>query len=443
MLQIHNPLSLIRKMIFFFFFYMILEGVFRKWIFPSFSTPIYFIKDILLIIIYLVALKFNFVFKSIYSKIFIFFIIIISLYGFIGYEFNKNGIISYILGLRSYWLFLPFFLIMVHTCNKNDLVKFFYLKMYFILPYFLLIYSQSILPETSPINSGYDGKLLTPERPSAYFTYTTQNTYYFLFLFYSFCSFILNKKKFFKKDIVFLSLLNFLLISIMIMLKSRAVYFYVFATLLYSIIFIIFSDFKTNLKLKKILLIFFVSLITFNISSNFLFKQSFEHSKKRINTDISKRYNLVKDYEEMDEFCSKNSTLCRIINDTYIIPEIKASSLYGEGIGAGTKAVIVFNKVKESFFLGEIDNKRIIMELGTIIGSFLVLIKFIAIIIFNLLAIVKFRDENKLIYTPIVIFISTQLLLGTITYTTSFISFIFWFSLGLLFLSFKKENKIY
>lgn len=465
LLETNNPSLVIRKMIFFFFFYMIIEGVIRKWVLPSFSTHIYFIKDILLIIIYMFALKYNFIFKSIYSKIFIIVVTIISLYGFIGYDFDKNGIISYILGLRSYWLFLPLFLIIAHTCNKDDLVRFFHINLYLIPPYFLLVYFQSILPEISPLNAGYDGTLLSPERPSGYFTYTTQNTYYFLFLFFSFCCFVLDKKEFFKRDIIFLSLLNFLLIIIMILLKSRAVYFYVLTTILYSTICIIFSNFKTELKLKKILLIFLVSLITFNVSSNFLVKKSFEHSKVRMNTDVSSNYSFVQENKDIElkvlslkifkinndneekikvgQFCSKYSTICRIINDLYIIPSIRASSLSGEGIGAGTKTVVVFNKIKKSFYLGELDNKRVIMELGYIIGLLLVLIKMIAVIIFNFIALFKYRNEHKLIYVPIVVFISAQMLLGTISYSSSFISFIFWFSLGLLFLSFNKKNKIY
>ena len=141
------------------------------------------------------------------------------------------------------------------------------------------------------------------------------------------------------------------------------------------------------------------------------------------------------------EFCSKYSTICRIINDLYIIPAIKNSSFFGEGIGAGTKTVVIFNKIKRSFYLGENDNKRIIMELGFIVGLILVMVKVLAAIIINFLALLKFREKKKIIYVPIVIFISTQLFLGTISYTSSFISFTFWFSLGLLFMSFNNQNK--
>ena len=80
------------------------------------------------------------------------------------------------------------------------------------------------------------------------------------------------------------------------------------------------------------------------------------------------------------------------------------------------------------------------MEFGYIVGLFLVLTKWLSVIILNLYAIFKFRDKNKIIYIPVLIFISTQLMLGTITYTVSFISFTFWLSLGFLFSSFRKDN---
>ena len=125
----------------------------------------------------------------------------------------------------------------------------------------------------------------------------------------------------------------------------------------------------------------------------------------------------------------------------YIYPAISDSSLFGEGIGAGTKTVVIFNKIKRSFYLGELDNKRTIMELGYIVGLFLVTIKMLTAIILNFIVLFKYRDKHKLIYLPIVFFICTQLLIGTVSYTSSFISFIFWFSLGLFFISFKREDR--
>ena len=59
----------------------------------------------------------------------------------------------------------------------------------------------------------------------------------------------------------------------------------------------------------------------------------------------------------------------------------------------------------------------------------------------NFYALYRFREIKNLIFIPIVIFLSVQILIGPITYTTSFISFIFWFSLGLFFLAFNDKKQ--
>jgi len=441
-----------------FFVYMILEGVFRKWIFPSFSNQIYFIKDFFLIAIYFLALKKNLIFNSKYSKIFILFITLISLFGFLGYEINKTGIISYFLGLRSYWLFLPLFLIIANVYTKDDLIKFFKLNLYFLFPYFLLILFQAKMPQSSVLNSGFSGTLMNPERPSGFFTYTTQNTYYFIFLFFAFCSYLMDRSFLSNKELILLSLSNFLLISIMVLLKSRAVYLYIFVTIIYCLIFIILSKSKYLLKLKKILIILFISFLSFHFVSTKFFKKEFEYSSVRINTDTYETNALFQDsknqkiftmneddQKKIEEMCMKISSGCRILNELYFFPAFRKASFTGEGLGSGTAAVAIYNSYNKNgigmFRLGETENARIVMELGFFIGTFFVLAKFFFVIIMNLFVFFKFRKSNKIFYIPIVVFLSVQILFGPVTYTTSFISFIFWFVMGLLFTNFNEENK--
>ena len=172
MISSNNPALQLKKFIIFFFAYMIFEGVLRKWILPNFEIYIYFVKDFLLIFIYFYAIKHNFLFNKTYSKLFIFFIIIISLYGLIGYQLDFQGILSYLLGLRSYWLYAPLALIMVHVFDIDDVKKFLKINLYSIFPYFILILFQSYSSDTSIINSGFNSMVTTPDRPSGFFTYT-------------------------------------------------------------------------------------------------------------------------------------------------------------------------------------------------------------------------------------------------------------------------------
>lgn len=443
--NIYKKEIFLRKTIEIFFIYMIMEGVIRKWIFPEFSTQLYFLKDIFLIFIYLIALKYNLIFKLKFSKFFIFIILLISLYGLIGYNLDNKDIISYILGIRSYWLFLPLFLIVIHVYNRKFLIKFIKLNLYMIIPNFFLIYLQSELPETSILNN-FNGTQLSPERPAGFFTYTTQNTYYYLFLFVSYCSFILSKKEFFYKEAAILVLLGFLLISTMILLKSRAVYVYSFFTMLVIFFYLIFSNEKKYLKLIKFFL-FLIFCFSFYVTSNFMFKDEFEYSKKRLNTDTissmefitnAKKKNVVLGHD-IYEFCMYRSSLCRVVNELNFIPAISKTSFKGKGIGAGTAGVASYKKT-QAFSLGETENSRIVMELGFFIGTLFVLTKFLVTIILNIISLLKIRDNKNLIYIPILIFVSIQILIGPITYTTSFISFVFWYSLGLLFSSFKNTR---
>ena len=449
----NNPARQLKKFITFFFVYMIFEGVLRKWVLPNYETYIYFIKDFLLIFIYYFAIKHNLLFNKKYSKLFIFFIIIISLHGLIGYHLDFNGIISYLLGLRSYWLYAPLALIIVHVFGIDDVKKFLKINLYCIYPYFLLILFQAYSSDNSIINSGFNSMIQSPERPSAYFTYTTQNTFYFIFLFACLFSKISITSNLTVKKFIYYLILIFMLLSSMILLKSRAVYLYVFVILIYSFLTILFCTKKNYSKLKKLIIIGIITPLLFLLAQN-VFKVGYNYSAERVNTDTFTDISIVKTYGDTKipliisnmggiqqinvfEFCKRYSSLCRIINEIYVIPAISKSSLYGAGIGAGTSAVAAFMQNK-SFVLGEAENHRVIMELGYYVGTLFVLLKFLMVLLFNIFFL--FKNKNKLYAGPMLVLTSILMLVGPITYSASFISFIFWVSLSFFVISFKSSK---
>jgi len=450
MISSNNPAFQLKKFIIFFFAYMIFEGVLRKWVLPNIQTYIYFIKDFLLIFIYYFAIKHNLLFNKRYSKLFIFFIIIISLYGLIGYHLDFNGILSYLLGLRSYWLYAPLALIMVLVFDIDDVKKFLKINLYCISPYFLLILWQAYSNDNSIINTGFNSMVLSPERPSAYFTYTTQNTFYFAFLFACLFSKISITSNLTVKKFIYYLILIFMLLSVMILLKSRAVYVFAFVIFIYSFLTILFFTKNNYFKLKKIIIIGIITPLLFLLAQN-IFKKDYNYSINRINSDEYIKMQIVKKNKDHEipfirisiyEFCAKYSSLCRIVNEIYVIPTISESSLYGAGIGAGTSAVVAFKKDK-SFILGEGENHRVVMELGYYVGTLFVLLKFFMVLFFHILFL--FKSKNKVFVAPILVFISLLMTIGPITYSVSFISFIFWFSLSFFLISFKssKSSKKY
>ena len=413
MISSNNPTFQLKKFIIFFFAYMIFEGVLRKWILPNFEIYIYFVKDFLLMFIYFYAIKHNYLFNKTYSKLFIFFIIIISLYGLISYKLDFQGVLSYLLGLRSYWLYVPLALIMLNVFDIDDVKKFLKINLYSIFPYFILILFQAYSNDTSIINSGFNSMVQNPERPSGYFTYTTQNTYYLIFIFACLYSKISISSNLTVKKFIYYSTLIFILSSVMILLKSRAVFLFVYVILFYSFLTILFFTKNNYSKLKKLIIVTIITPLLFLLSQN-IFKESYNYSVKRINTDTYYDMKFVKKYKNVKipkitfgagtsnesinqtktifEFCKKYSSLCRVIDEIYFIPTISESSLYGAGIGAGTSAVVAFTN-NTPFMLGESENGRIVMELGYYVGTLFVLLKYFMVTFFHVLFFLRIQTN--------------------------------------------------
>jgi hypothetical protein len=190
------------------------------------------------------------------------------------------------------------------------------------------------------------------------------------------------------------------------------------------------------------MIIFICIIIPLTILINIkIFNKDFFYSFNRINTDTYLEMKLVKKNLENDKlfnFCVKYSSVCRVWNDVYFMTAIQEASLIGKGIGSGTSTVAVLNN-KTRFSLGEVENTRVIMELGYLFGTFFVFFKFFICLYFSFLFLIKFRD--LLVAGPLLIFVGINLLSGAVTYSVAFTSFIFWFSLGLLLCFFNKHFK--
>jgi hypothetical protein len=436
-----NPILLIKQLVFIFFIYMILEGVLRKWVFPNYSFQIYLLKDFLLIIIYILAFKYKLLWKSKLSKFFISFAVLFTIPSLFIYELNYNGILLFLLGTRSYWLYMPLAFIVAHSFTYSDVISFCKKNIYFIIPLFFLTLLQTYHPPESIINSGYFSAVMTAERPSGTFTYTTQNTIFYSFLVSCYYVWFLDKKNFPIKNIVSVIFIIFFLCSILILLKSRALYIYSLFISIASCLFIF--DLKDKkifyLRNKKLAIIIIITPIIYFTTTK-LFSSQYNYSKEKINKDDTTS-NLTEFYEnqKLKLLCENYSSLCRIFNDIFFIVHIPNNLHEASGIGAGTTAVTTITGNKK-LFLGENENQRIMNELGRIPGLFFVASKYIFLFLF----LIFFLRKNKYakILMPILAFFSVQILIGPITYTTSFINYIFWMCFGLLLSSYKEKNSL-
>lgn len=436
---IKDPRSLLIIFIYFIFYFVLLEGCLRKWLLPTQYIELYFLKDFLLIFIYVFAIKYKFLGVNKYEKLIFILVGLISVYGIIGFFINKNNILAYVLGLRSYWIFVPLTLIIINVFKEKNFITFLKINLYFVIIYFILILFQTYSSPSAIINSGYNSLVMNPERPSGFFTYTTQNTFYFIFLTVIFYTYILIEKILSKKKIFFILFLNLILSIILILLKSRAVYIYYFLIFFTAGLIVFFINQKSHLKLKKLIIIL-VTTPLFLILSAKAFDKQFKFSLNRINTDTHQEMSLVKKFHEknflffnLTNFCEKQSSICRIIDMLFFFSENNTSA-FGEGIGSGTSSVATMLK-KNKLYLGENENQRIINELGFFLGFIIVMIKYFSIF----LLFIFFFKKRAMTTFPFFLFVSVQLLIGNITYSTTFTSFIFWFSLGMFINNLKKS----
>jgi len=433
---------IIKKLIYLYIFFSILEGCFRKWLFPNFYNIIFFLKDFFLLFIYIAAINNKYLLKNKIEIITYVIVFLISVYGLIGFYQNLNSIndifFSFILGVRTYWIYLPLVFLIYNLFKIEDFHKFNKINLYLVFPYFFLILLQTISSPASIINSGFNSLVMNPERPSGFFTYTTQNVYYLIFLYVCFQCYFLFNKILSKQYLFYILILNFSLISISILLKGRVVYAFFFLIFLTSLISTFFLKENKIQKIKKFLIIFVSTIFFFIVSSKVLFHEQFIFSKNRINTDTYKEMLFVKKFKNQKffslniyEFCEKNSSICRIIDVLYF--SLENINLFGQGIGSGSSTVSVYLG-KNKLYLGENENHRLIAEIGYL-GVLLIFFKYFFVTFMSIIFL-KRRDFR---IAPLLIFVCALTLLLNFTYSTSIISLIYWFCVGNLFVFFRKE----
>lgn len=142
-----------KKLLIFFFIYIVLEGALRKWFLPEYNNLLFLLKDIILVIVFIFlifnknAVKKSFSFLSDDSKIIWFiFIALIFFYGLL-----INFVSLTIIGWRYYLVSVPLVVLIPFYFNK-DLKKYAYYYLLFSYPVLLLGIYQYFNPQDTILN---------------------------------------------------------------------------------------------------------------------------------------------------------------------------------------------------------------------------------------------------------------------------------------------------
>ncbi len=194
-----DPLSLIRKLIWLFFFLLIVEGAFRKWIVPSLSTPLLIIRDPVLIAIYVTASQRGVFPKSAFIDALVALAAGSAVLGLIQYalppEPSRPLTAAVLLfGWRTNCLFFPLIFVIPKVFEEEDVIKLGRWVLILSIPMAMLMVYQFTQPADSFINTvaGGEGKQLDSAmgkiRPPGTFSFISGAVSFFslvaAFLFY-------------------------------------------------------------------------------------------------------------------------------------------------------------------------------------------------------------------------------------------------------------------
>jgi hypothetical protein len=181
------------RYVFFLYFLSLVEGPLRKWILPEFATPLIFLRDPFVLLLYgycaLAGLRSSVgVAPAWYAAM-----AVSAALGALQYVYYNYPAWAFPLGFRAYWLYVPLGFIIASTFHRDDVLRFLRLTCWIALPYAVLVAFQYNAGPSSILNLGVGsddqaslslgGSIV---RPFGLFSFSSPNLTYTLF---SVCAF--------------------------------------------------------------------------------------------------------------------------------------------------------------------------------------------------------------------------------------------------------------
>ncbi len=420
--------DIIYNLFIFSLFWIIIDGVFRKWVFPELSTPIFAIKYLLFGITYLLfLLKTNFSVPKIrhfYQLAII--LLVIWCFTFLFHSTFPTSTLVKVFGLISYLFFIPLLLIVPFYFNSvsriENMIKFLGILS---IPIFILGILQYFLPTDDILNylPNEDQKfnqVAAFTRSISIFSFVKVYNVYLLFVLTTFTVYIfylINKGKscWFYIGLLTIGTLN------LFMTGSRApmVITAIFTLLIFIFIFIQITALRKSILVTSILGIGF-SFVFYNFSS----------TMKTAVDAFFQRAEFVEIVAEkgITNYSAKERTIERLT----IFKFAEEAGFTGFGIGTtyqGTGAVLSDFRTDLSF---EEEGERNVLEIGIIGGVLLILLR-LTILFYSISILIKVNNINfALLILPFVLYLIPPLFFLSNTTFDHFDGFSYWFAFGLV-----------
>ncbi|MCO6499213.1 MAG: hypothetical protein J5I47_02415 [Vicingus serpentipes] len=416
--------------------WLLLEGIFRKWLFFSLAGPLFYVKYLLFGLTYTFFIwSKNPIMKIKYT--FHYFILLFVSLCFIALLINKNNnpIMVGIIGLVVHLIFFP----LVHLNqflfkDLNIFYKFSKILTYLAFPLCILGMIQFYLPTDHPINGFVNEEQLITRvagftRISSVFSFVKIFNAYLLFSITFLIGVILNKLLK-AKSVIIESLALMLLITNMFMTGSRLPV----GLMLFNFLIIGAYVFLSFSNLRKTVVVIFISGLISLVGLYFttdLFNDPVDATIARFEKAESRHRTESTGYTDIQ---------LRFEDRLDIFKFGQQSGLFGYGIGMAYQGAQGFIKHPIPFYFEE-EGERIVLELGILGGGIVILMR-LAIFFFALQVLRWCKTvEIKLLVLPLLLYILPGILtIQNITYSYME-NFIYYFAIGLIIALYKIQQR--
>ena len=406
------------KAVFFIFILSLVEGPLRKWFLPGLAGPLTLLRDPFVLLLYAYCLNYGLMRTRGLAQIWLGFAVVTSLIGIVQYSTAGLPLWGWMLGVRTYWLYMPLAFVVAKTFTPEDIHSFLKLCLWIAIPYAFLVAAQYNAPPNAFINLGVgadesgavglgDGIL----RPFGLFTYTAPNVQFTAFMIAVFTAFYVCDVPMRRRGL-FLLASGAAVGAMSVLTGSRSIYFLA-AMILGLTLFGMVAVRPSGRTLRRAL-----GVIGFALLAAVLFVVVFPDMLEA----MANRFERA----ARSEGSIWNRAFGGLI--AWIEPLFTAP-VFGMGIGAGAPGVARMLNLPALIY-GESDLQRNVNELGILLGIAMLVLRF-GTAVWILWSALKAALRGTRAALPLAGFAFFPFLMGQITHSP-LSSFIVWLALGFI-----------
>jgi len=408
---------LVVRTVLFIYVLSLIEGPLRKWFLPEYALSLNLLRDPFVAMLYLYCMAHGMIWTRGVAKLWLALAVITSILGLAQYVVSGFDVWYWLLGVRTYWLYLPLAFVVARTFQQEDIHRFLRLNILIAVPYAFLVAQQYNAPPLSVLNrgvggdeSGAVGLAYGVVRPFGLFTYTGPNVQFTAAMIAMIVAFYLGGASMRYRSL-FLMVGGVAIAAMSVLTGTRVIYF-----LAAMIIGLTITGLQTRPSSR--MLTRSLGVVGFVVLAGLLLISIFP--------DMLDAMAVRMERSELIE----GSIWNRVFDVLFGWSQATmTASVLGAGIGAGAPGVTQFLGLPPLIY-GESDLQRNLNELGLILGLAMLTLRFATAGWIVWLAY-RLAMRGEAMALPLAGFVCVPMLLGQITHST-LNGFMVWLVLGLV-----------